>query len=167
MTWYISFLSIKCGRRRYMWSGAKCGVLEFFTEKTVFTTKLDNITIFAFLKGEKDSSFYTLALHIAVLEVFLVLLLLPLNIFHTLFWCFRFWLWRSKCQLGICFLFYMQKLHIKTLKAEVCTPVKKLRIVWQPNFRKCSGIPLNDIGFTYLYFFNWDWRKFFKYLLPF
>ena len=73
-----------------MWSGAKCGVLEFFTEKTVFTTKLDNITIFALLKGEKDFSFYTLALHIAVLEVVLVLLLLLLNIFHTLFWCFRF-----------------------------------------------------------------------------
>ena len=73
-----------------MWSGAECGVLEFFTEKTVFTTKLDNITIFALLKGEKDFSFYTLALHIAVLEVVLVLLLLLLNIFHTLFWCFRF-----------------------------------------------------------------------------
>ena len=28
-------------------------------------------------------------------------LLLTLNRFHTLFWCFHYWSWTSKCQLGI------------------------------------------------------------------
>ena len=31
---------------------------------------------------------------------YFVSLLLTLNRFHTLFWCFHYWLWTSKCQLG-------------------------------------------------------------------
>ena len=33
-------------------------------------------------------------------DVFLLCLLLNLNRFHTLFWCF-YWLWTSKCRLGL------------------------------------------------------------------
>ena len=33
-------------------------------------------------------------------DVVLVLLLLTLNRFHTLFWCFHCWLWTNKCRLG-------------------------------------------------------------------
>ena len=34
-------------------------------------------------------------------NVILMSLLLTLNKFHKLFWCFHCWLWSSKCQLGI------------------------------------------------------------------
>ena len=34
-------------------------------------------------------------------DVFLVSLLLTLNKFHTLFWCFHGWFWTGKYQLGI------------------------------------------------------------------
>ena len=34
-------------------------------------------------------------------NVVLVTLLVPLNRFHTLLWCFYYWLWTSKCRLGI------------------------------------------------------------------
>ena len=34
------------------------------------------------------------------IDVVLVPLLLQLNRFHKLFWCFYCWLWLSKCQMG-------------------------------------------------------------------
>ena len=37
-----------------------------------------------------------------ITDVVLVPLLLTLNRFHALFWCFHCWHWTSKCRLGIC-----------------------------------------------------------------
>ena len=37
-------------------------------------------------------------------DIILVPLLLTLNRFHTLFWCFQCWIWTRKCRLGSCYL---------------------------------------------------------------
>lgn len=47
--------SIKCDLKRYIQSLAKCKSLSFFAKDTVFVTKLNNIKLFAFLKGKKVS----------------------------------------------------------------------------------------------------------------
>ena len=52
------------------------------------------------LDGHLNQYCHFLCIVDSVNDVVLVYLLLTLNKFHTLFWCFHCWLWTSKCLLG-------------------------------------------------------------------
>ena len=41
-----------------------------------------------------------------IYDIVLVFLLLTLNMFHLLFWCFHCWFWAIICRLGICCTLY-------------------------------------------------------------
>ena len=80
-----------------------------------------------------------------VAEVLLVSLLLTLNKFHTLFWCFLFWLWTSKCRLGGCTKFRLEvsssdeifSEQLQGLHSEPCQ-ISKMECFTKTIFTKCS-----------------------------
>ena len=91
-----------------------------------------------------------------VAEVLLVSLLLTLNKFHTLFWCFLCWLWTSNCRLSGCTKFRLEvsssdeifSEQLQGLHSEPCQ-VSKMECFTKTNFTKGSIL---NVFFSIHYF---------------
>ena len=77
-------------------------------------------------------------------DVVLVFLLLTLNIFHTFFLSFYYWLWKSKCQLGDKRSFSILTVTSSTFKTgwqHLTNTAQKIKFSIKYFFNKCDQIP--------------------------
>ena len=61
-----------------------------------------------------------------VIRVVLVSLLLTLNIFHTLFYCFYCWLWVGKCRLSLLDIFSNRLINLYRMETSYYLPDQKI-----------------------------------------
>ena len=80
-----------------------------------------------------------------VFDVGLVLLLLTLNIFHTLLWCFYCLLWTSKCYLSYYFFEHVLSTEFLWIFCLICAKLHATALLWCPakDFTVCFIVTLS------------------------